>query len=121
MIPLVFLAIKASFKVAKKDIKSIELAKENYLIEHINDYTYYIDEGDKWIEKKNWNNAVYRYEQAVKLFLKDFEANYRLALSYSYTFENKHFEAGKTLTNRILKYHPKDPNLLELKAIFEKQ
>jgi len=122
MVPIVLLGIKASYKTDKKNIESIETAKDNYLIEHINDYAYYIEEGDKWIEKKNWNNATYRYEQAVKLFPEDYEANYRLALSYSYscTYQNKNCEKGRTLTHRLLKSHPEEQNLLELKAIFNK-
>ncbi len=122
MISLVLILINATYKTNKKEIERIETAKDNYLIEHINDYIYYLEEGDKWIEKKNWNNATYRYEQAVKLFPEEYEANYRLALSYGYScsYKNKNCEKGRRLTNQLLKLYPEDSKLLELKIILEK-
>jgi len=123
MTPLILLGINASYNTSKEEIQHLETENENYLIEHINDYTYYLEEGDKWIEKKNWNNATYRYEQAVKLFPDEYEANYRLALSYCYScsYKNKNCEKGRTLTNQLLKSYPEDSKLLELKTIFDKQ
>lgn len=89
--------------------------------EHFNEYSYFLEEGDKWIKKRHWHNAIYRYEQAVKLFPNEFEANYRLALAYSYNckFEKKDCEEGKLLTNRLLKNYSEDKGLQELKIAFE--
>ena len=92
------------------------------LTEDLNEFTLLIDEGDKWIEKRNWNNAIYKYKKAVKLFPNEFEGNYRLALAYSYRCKesNKDCEIGNKLTNSLLEFYPNDPSLLELKAVFGK-
>ncbi len=93
----------------------------NY-IEKINEYSYFIEDGDNWIEKKNWHNAIFRYKQAVDLFPKKYEANYRLILAYSYncTYKNKDCEIGNKLNMRFLKLFPNDKNLLQLEQIFNK-
>ena len=120
--PILIYGIYAFNNGTIENTQQIEIAKETYLEQNLNEYTFLLEDGDKWIEKKNWNNAIYRYEQAVKLFPEEFEANYRLALAYSYncTFKNKHCELGKNLTHNLLKYDPEDENLLELKEVFEK-
>ncbi len=109
-------------KVEKRRVQSEEKTQDDYLNENINEYSYLIEEGDNWIEKKNWNNAVYRYKQALEIFPKEYEANYRLALAYSYNcqFENKDCEKGMELTNWLLKFFPEERNLFELKKVFEK-
>jgi len=98
-----------------------EIQENNYLSENINEYSFLLDDGDQWIEKGNWNNAVYRYEQAVRLFPHKYEANYRLALAYSYhcQFKNKNCNLGEKLTDKLLKYHPDEINLIKLKAAFQ--
>ncbi len=40
-------------KAEEIKIQSDEIVKEKYLIENINEYSYFIEEGDQWIEKKN--------------------------------------------------------------------
>jgi len=121
-ISIILFSFYISNKINKNKIERIEQAEENYLHENFNEYTYLIEEGDKWIEKKNWNNAIYRYAKAVELFPNEFEANYRLALAYSYScqFENKNCEIGIELTNKLLKYFPDENNLIVLKKVFEK-
>ncbi len=122
LIPIIMLGVYALNTEKKKKIEDSETAKEKYLIENLNEYTYLIEEGDKWIAKKNWNNAIYRYEQAVKLFPKNFEANYRLALAYSYscTYNHKNCEIGSALTGKLLKFFPENQDVLKLQKIFEK-
>lgn len=103
-------------------IEQNETNKEIYLDQNLNEYTFLLEDGDKWIKEKNWNNAIYRYEQAVKLFPEEFESNYRLALAYSYNceYKNEDCEIGKKLTNKLLFYAPQDKNLLELQNLFTK-
>jgi len=86
----------------------------------LDNYYYLIGSGDTWIEKKNWKNAIYQYGNAIKIFPEKYEANYRLALAYSYncSFEGKDCDVGNKLTDRILKYFPENPDLQKLKTIF---
>jgi len=122
IITVIIISFYISHKQNIKKNKEVEIEKENYLHENINEYSYLIEEGDNWIDKKNWNNAIYRYKQAVDLFPNEFEASYRLALAYSYSciFENENCAIGITLTDRLIKYYPDDPKLQELKKVFEK-
>ncbi|MDY7395054.1 hypothetical protein UMM65_07360 [Aureibaculum sp. 2210JD6-5] len=120
LLPIIVFILYSSNETRKDKTKSIENQKEMYLNEHFNEYSYFLEEGDKWIEKRHWNNAIYRYQQAVKLFPNEFEANYRLALAYSYNckFEKKDCETGKKLTHRLLKNYSEDKGLQELKIDF---
>ncbi len=104
-----------------QEVQTQELNENNYLSENINEYSYLLDDGDKWIEKGNWSNAIYRYEKAITLFPHKLEANYRLALAYSYNcqFKNKNCSLGEKLTAKLLKYHPDEINLIQLKAAFQ--
>ena len=99
-----------------------EIDELNY-IENINKYTHFIEDGDNWIEKENWHNAIFRYKQAVDLFPKKYESNYRLILAYSYNcvYKNKDCEIGIELNNKFLKLFPNDENLLQLEQIFIKK
>ena len=95
---------------------------EQKLTDDLNEFQFLIEDGDKWIEKRNWNNAIYRFKQAVKLFPSEFEGNYRLALAYSYNCQEKNedCEIGLRITSRLIEYYPDDPSLLKLKSFFEK-
>jgi len=121
MIPIIGFGIYASTKINHENKEKIEDIKETYLEDNINEFYYLIEEGDKWIEKKNWNNAIYRYTQAVELFPDDFEANYRLALAYSYDcrYNNKYCEDGAKLTDRLQEFYPENLDLQKLKAVFD--
>ncbi len=106
----------------KQEIQTTVTAEDIFLNKNLNEYVYLIDEGDKWIEKRNWNNAIYRYQQAIDLFPENFESNYRLALAYSYSckFQNKNCSEGDKLTSRLLKYFPEKEILKQLKSNFKK-
>lgn len=101
--------------------KSEQILVEQKLTEDLNEFNYLIEDGDNWILKRNWNNAIFRYKQAVKLFPNEFEGNYRLALTYSYTCQetNENCELGKKITNRLVKSFPNDSRLIKLMAAFD--
>lgn len=107
----------------KEEIIHIQNAEQIYIAKNSDKYKDYIDKGDKWIEKKNWNNAIYRYNQAKELFPNEFDINYRLALAYSYRcdFEKIDCEKGKKLTNQLLKQFPKNSDLKKLQIVFDKK
>jgi len=102
-------------------IQTQGLIQDNFLSENINEFSFLIDDGDQWIQKRRWDNAIYRYEQAVKLFPHSYEANYRLALAYKYNceFKNKDCLLGEKLTTKLLKYHSDEINLINLKVEFQ--
>ncbi len=104
-----------------KEIQTPGLVQDNFLSENINEFSFLIDDGDAWIKKRRWNNAIYRYEQAVRLFPHSYEANYRLALAYRYSceFKNKDCIKGEKIVAKMLKYHPDEINLINLKVAFK--
>ena len=106
---------------SQNEIVIEELNEDDYLSDNINEYSYLIDDGDKWIEKGNWNNAIFRYKDAVKLFPAKNEAKYRLALAYSYNckYKNKDCEIGSALTDQLLRFQPNEINFIELKNSFK--
>ena len=117
---LTFLAANFIYNNNQEIILQQQQIDELIYIDKINEYTSYIDEGDSWIEKENWHNAIFRYKQAVDLFPKKYEANYRLILAYSYNcaYKNKDCEIGNKLNTRFLKLFPNDENLHKLDRIF---
>ena len=103
--------------VSDKELEKVLIIRENQKKE--DKYDFFINDGDKWIEKRNWNNAIIQYKNAVKEFPEKYEANYRLALGYSYNckFQHKDCEKGLILVERLLKVNPNNSDLLILKKI----
>ena len=106
--------------IPDKELEQVLIEREKQ--DKIDKYYFLIDSGDDWIEKKNWKNAIFQYKNAVREFPEKYEANYRLALAYSYKckFMNKDCDKGLKLVDRLLIVTPNDPNLLILKNIMEK-
>lgn len=100
--------------------QQIEVVEQIKHVEDTNEFHYLISDGDKWIEKRHWNNAIFRYKQAIEIFPKDYVGNYRLSLAYSYKckFKNKDCDLGEKLTERMLTFFPEDGDLLELQKVF---
>jgi len=102
-------------------VENDNIQKKIQTKEQTKKYKHNITEGDKWIEKQHYRNAIYFYENAVEIYPKSFESNYRLTLAYSYNCQknNKSCEKGKKLNNRLLKHFPDNKNLFRLKYIFD--
>lgn len=85
-------------------------------------YLFLITEGDMYIEKEEWHNAIFQYTEALKLFPKEFSANYRLALAYTYSCAHKatNCEAAKYTTDKLIDKFPKNPKVHKLKEILDK-
>lgn len=83
-------------------------------------YLFYINDGDTWLKKEDWYNAIFQYKNALKLYPNDFDANYRLALSYSYRcqYEFEDCEIGKKLIDKLEKQFPNNEDIKAVKAIF---
>ena len=106
--------------VSDKELEKVLIIRENQ--KKADKYDFFINDGDKWIEKQNWKNAILQYKNALKEFPEKYEANYRLALGYSYNckFQNRDCEKGLILVERLLKVNPNNSDLLILKTIMTK-
>ena len=112
-----------NFQVAQEQLEDKEALYKQEHKKQLSDYHYYIGSGDEWIEKENWGNAIHQYHKAVKIFPQTYEANYRLALAYSYNcaYWSKDCEIGKELTKKLMIFFPNEKNLDTLKNIFDVQ
>lgn len=84
-------------------------------------YLKYIDEGDKWFIEKQWFNAIFKYKEALVLYPKDFEINYRLLQAYSYRcqYDLKDCFGAKALLEKLLKEFPEKNELHKFKNILD--
>jgi len=84
-------------------------------------YMFYLEDGDKWLEKDNYYNAIFQYKKALEIYPKEYGVNYRLALAYSYQcqYKFKGCEKGKALTDNLNRQFPNDTDIQKLLALFE--
>lgn len=84
-------------------------------------YLYYLNDGDTWLQKKSYYNAIFQYKKAVELFPSEFAAHYRMAVAYSYQcqYEFKGCEEGMKIIERLEKEFPNSEELPAVRAVFE--
>lgn len=83
-------------------------------------YMFFINNGDEWLSKRNFYNAAFQYKKALQLFPSDFEANYRLALAYSYRcqYDFEDCEIGMKLTRKLEEQFPSNSDIKKIMAIY---
>ena len=83
-------------------------------------YLYYIEDGDAWLQKKSYYNAIFQYKKAVELFPSEFAAHYRMAVAYSYQcqYEFEGCEKGMKIVERLEKDFPNSEKIQAVKAVF---
>ncbi|MBO0320737.1 hypothetical protein J0X14_00395 [Muricauda sp. CAU 1633] len=64
-------------------------------------YLFYIEDGDKWLEKGHFNNAIFQYLLAKEIYPSEYNVNYRLVIAYG--GKCKYEQSGCTEGHRILK------------------
>ena len=97
---------------------SISSEEETKLEQYESKYLQLLRYGDAWIEDKKWNPAIEMYKQAVAMYPKAYEANYRLALAYSYKckFQNFDCEQGAAISKYLYTLFPekaKEQNIMD--------
>ena len=121
-IPLIVLALYFTFhnfRFGFPEVKAtLEMPTEKKTEEK---YLFYLEDGDAWLQKRNYYNAVFQYKKAVALYPSDFEANYRLALGYSYQcqYDFENCDKGMQLILKLEKEFPNNKGIQDVKAIFE--
>lgn len=83
-------------------------------------YLYFIKDGDKWLQKKSYYNAIFQYKNAVEIFPSEFTGQYRLAVAYSYQCQYKFegCEEGMQIVERLEKEFPNSEEIQKVKAVF---
>ncbi len=77
-------------------------------IRTLDQYEFYISDGDEWLEKKHWHNAIFQYKKALELFPSSYDANYRLAVAYNYRCLASQSNCDESIA-RIAYLHQKYP------------
>ena len=104
--------------VIVKGPNTVEIKDQTAIQKKREDFVFYINDGDQWAEQQKWKNAIYQYENAIKLFPNDYMGNYRLARAYvnDCRSNNKSCDKALDLLNLLISKYPKKVSLHELRA-----
>lgn len=120
-LPLIVLVLYFSFHNFRFGFPNVKTAQEISIENNDEEkYMFYLEDGDTWLQKRNYYNAVFQYKKAVALYPSDFEANYRLALGYSYQcqYDFENCDKGMKLVSILEKEFPEKKEIQAIKAIF---
>ncbi len=83
-------------------------------------YLFYINDGDAWLRKWHYHNAIFQYRKALELYPGNYEARYRIAIAYSYQCQYAYegCEDGKKLVEELKREFPKRSELSEVEKVF---
>ncbi len=111
------------YELAKNDQATTEKIRVIEFKKQSEEYLFFIEDGDAWLEKKHWNNAIFQYKKALEIFPAEYDANYRLALAYynKCLYKNKSCSLGKELTQKLARQYPKKQEVVKLVSLFEEK
>jgi len=115
--PLLLWGLYKTVLIIQKDIEYAKIIPKK----DMEKYSFFIMDGDTWLEDKKWHNAVFQYKKALEIFPEEYDANYRLALAYAYRcqYENKNCNEGKILVEKLNNSFPNKDALNQLKLKYE--
>ncbi len=115
VIGFVIYSVVNHFNTINKSAKKIEYVANR------TKYLELIDDGDNWLNKRDWYNAIFKYQKAYDLFPKEYDINYRLVAAYCYrcNAEFINCKEAKELLDKILNDYPNKQELLKLKESLE--
>ncbi|NAS30285.1 hypothetical protein GTQ40_04830 [Flavobacteriaceae bacterium R38] len=115
--PIFIFGLYKTIEAIQKDIEYAKVIPEKDLKK----YLFFINDGDNWLQEKKWHNAIFQYKKALEIFPNEYDANYRLALAYTYRckYESTNCNEGETLVNTLIKAFPDKINLNELKRNYK--
>ncbi|MCB9186882.1 MAG: hypothetical protein H6601_09065 [Flavobacteriales bacterium] len=81
---------------------------------------YCIEDGDRWLRKNGWHNAIFQYEEALRLSPENTAVKKRLAMAYTYRCRATKVdcEKAKTSIEELIKSEPTNPKNYELLASY---
>lgn len=85
-------------------------------------YEFYIADGDLWLGKKNYYNAIFQYRNALEIRPLEYEVQYRLLYTYGLSCENESLNCseGNELMNLLQSNYPEKEELFELGLNFQR-
>ena len=85
------------------------------------EYLELIADGDQWLQKRKWHNAIFQYEKAIEIFPNEFDIHYRLAYAYSLRCKNEFINCkdAKNELDDLLDEFPQKSELASIKKLLE--
>ena len=116
---LVAATIYISIDYYKAHSNIISQKKKIELKENLAEYNFYISDGDSYLEKGQWHNAIFQYDKALEIFPNDYSANYRLVYAQVYRCRNTKVNCDQANRNvqKLLEQFPEKPELIELEHV----
>ncbi len=99
----------------------IKDSKKGVLHIKMNNYLELIEDGDHWLTKRKWHNAIFQYKKALEIFPKEYDINYRLtyALCLRCEADFTYCKEAKDKLDELLLQYPNRNELLELRGILK--
>lgn len=94
---LISIPLLIQFRDAQKEInqRNIAIKKEAYNKKYLPKFNFVIQDGDQWLAKKKYKNAIYQYNKALEYFPKNSLAKEKLILAYQERCKNVNIDCDK--------------------------
>ncbi|QNJ98149.1 tetratricopeptide repeat protein [Constantimarinum furrinae] len=82
-------------------------------------YNFYISDGDSYLNKGQWHNAIFQYNKALEIFPNNYDALYRSVYAQVYRCRNtkENCESAKSNLEQLLNKFPEKQDLIELEQV----
>jgi tetratricopeptide (TPR) repeat protein len=91
--------------------------------DRLQQYSFFISDGDKYLQIGEWHNAIFQYRKAAELYPEFYEVNYRLGVAYSKRcrIEEENCQEAQNQIQLLLdKYPDKKTDALKLRSYLNK-
>ncbi len=114
---LLFAAIMLN-KTMKEQLRNSEMKKHDV---KKSTYLKLIEDGDDWLTKRRWHNAIFQYQKALEIFPKEYDINYRLTYALCLRCETDFIDCkeAKNKLEKLLLQYPNKSELKELRKMLE--
>ncbi len=87
--------------------------------ERMEKYNFFISDGDEYIKKGEWHNAMFQFNKAIEIFPNDYHAHYRYSYAAVYRCRNEKekCEIADNSLSKLLKEFPDKTELIELEQM----
>lgn len=94
-------------------------AKNKIAIELHQKHLFLISDGDTYLEKGQWHNAIFQYNIALELIPNDYNTEYRIAYASVYRCRNEkeNCKEADTMLQGLMKRYPDKSELIELERV----
>lgn len=97
VLTIISIPLFIQFRSVQEEInqKNIAFKKEAYNKKYLPKFNFVIQDGDKWLAKKKYKNAIYQYTKALEYFPENSLAKEKLNLVYKERCENVNIDCNK--------------------------